>query len=146
MIPSYLFDIIKKFEGLRLESYQDTVGIWTIGYGTTGPFVHANQKISQNQAETFLQHAVQTLWDEISQHASRPLKANEQAAMTSFAYNLGLSALLNSTLWKLAMQNSPKAANEFPRWVHAGGVVLPGLVARRNAEMQMYKGINIENN
>lgn len=146
MIPSYLFDIIKKFEGLRLKSYRDTVGVLTIGYGTTGPFVHPNQTITVNQAEAFLQHDVEAIWNAIGQHASRPLKANEQAAMTSFAYNLGLSALFGSTLWKLAMKNSPAAANEFPKWVHADGVVLPGLVARRNAEMKMYEGINIDTN
>ncbi len=27
--------LIKSFEGLRLQAYQDAVGVWTIGYGTT---------------------------------------------------------------------------------------------------------------
>ena len=28
-------NLIKKFEGCRLTAYQDAVGVWTIGYGTT---------------------------------------------------------------------------------------------------------------
>src|SRR5579875_391443 len=46
--------LTEQFEGLRLKAYQDANGVWTIGYGHTGPDVHAGLSITQEQAEALL--------------------------------------------------------------------------------------------
>ena len=43
-------ELIKQFEGLELEAYQDIAGIWTIGYGHTGPDVEPGMRISEREA------------------------------------------------------------------------------------------------
>jgi len=49
-------DFIKSFEGLRLTSYQDQAGIWTVGYGSTGPEIGPELTISREAAEELLRH------------------------------------------------------------------------------------------
>ena len=64
---------------------------------------------------------------------------NKHAALVSFAYNLGTGALEKSTLAKHVKEGNYKAAaNEFSKWTHAGGKVLPGLVTRRNEERELF--------
>jgi GH24 family phage-related lysozyme (muramidase) len=66
-------------------------------------------------------------------------RENQFSAMVSFAFNVGLNAYRGSTL--LRKHNAGDfagAAAEFPRWVYAGGEVLPGLVRRREAERTLY--------
>jgi len=46
-------ELLKQFEGCRLTAYQDSVGVWTIGFGTTTG-VKEGQTISQVKAEEYL--------------------------------------------------------------------------------------------
>jgi lysozyme len=60
MINQESLDLIKDFEGFRAEAYPDSVGIWTIGYGTTaaagvGIDPHAGMAITKSEAEWYLQ-------------------------------------------------------------------------------------------
>jgi lysozyme len=64
---------------------------------------------------------------------------NQFDALISFAFNLGLSALAGSTLWRLfAHGDIQGAANEFPKWIYAGGKLLEGLKRRRQAERELF--------
>lgn len=135
-------DLIKQFEGFRPEAYQDSVGVWTIGYGTTridGQPVKQGMTITQDQALQLAQQEVNKLWSQIESILKVKINDNQMNALVDFAYNLGFDSLRNSTLMRLVNESKfDEAANQFPRWVYASGKVLPGLVKRREAEKQLF--------
>ena len=135
-------DLIKKYEGFSPQAYQDSVGVWTIGYGMTrinGQPVKAGMTITEDQAIQIVQQEVNKLWSQIESIVKVPINDNQMNALVDFAYNLGFNALKTSTLMKkLNAGDFTGAANEFTRWVYAGGKVLPGLVKRRDAEKQLF--------
>jgi len=133
--------IIKKFEGYRANAYQDSAGVWTIGYGTTAG-VYPGQTTDREEAEQRLKDDIQAIAvDPILQYVSVPLNADQFAALISFVYNVGPGAFANSTLLqKLNARQYDEAAQEFPRWNKAGGKVLQGLVKRRAAEQALFNG------
>ena len=132
--------LIKSFEGLRLKSYQDSVGVWTIGYGATrgiGP----GMTITTEQAERMLMNDIARFEPELDRLAKVPLNQNQWDALMSFVYNLGSANLGSSTLLKLLNAGDyAGAAEQFPRWNKAGGQVLEGLTKRRAAERAMFLG------
>lgn len=135
--------MIKHFEGLRTTAYQDSVGVWTIGYGHTSmagpPQVYPGMTITEAEAEAILQQDLDIFERGVSQALTVTTHENQFSAMVSFAFNVGLSAYRNSTLLrKHNARDFVGAANEFPRWVYADGQVLPGLVRRREAERALY--------
>ncbi|MEM8611518.1 MAG: lysozyme [Cyanobacteria bacterium P01_H01_bin.105] len=132
--------LIKSFEGLRLKAYQDAVGVWTIGYGTTRG-VKPGQEISEAQAEALLKADLNRFEQAVNQAVRVSINDNQFAAIVSFTYNVGSGALRSSTLLrKLNRRDIYGAANEFPRWNRAGGRVLAGLTRRRNAERALFLG------
>lgn len=136
-------EIIKKFEGLRLEAYQDVVGVWTIGWGTTvypdGSRVKRGDRITEDYAEECLAHDMLKFENGIAGHIPYQLNPNQNAALISFAYNLGLGALYHSTLLKkIHDKDLEGAANEFKKWCHAGGKKVNGLVRRRKDERNLF--------
>lgn len=129
--------IITDAEGLRLRAYKCPAGRWTIGYGHTGD-VNEGDLISRHQAEVILEYDLQKFESGVSALAPKS-NSNEFSALVSFAFNVGLDALRGSTLLKHHVKGLKlNAASEFGKWVHAGGVVLPGLVQRRAAERALY--------
>ncbi|MGD1827322.1 Lysozyme [Chromobacterium violaceum] len=131
--------LIKQFEGFRLAAYQDMVGVWTIGYGHTGPDVKAGQTITQQQADQLLAADLEKFETGVGQLVAVPLNANQFAALVSFSYNLGLGNLRSSTLLRLLNQGDyAGAAAQFPRWNRAGGQVVAGLTRRRLAEQALF--------
>jgi lysozyme len=131
-------DLIKCFEGCKLTAYQDSVGIWTIGFGSTLG-VTPGMTITEQQAEAMLSEALVGVSAAISGIVTYPASQNEFDALVSFTYNLGVGALRSSTLLRLLNMGDVKgAAHEFPKCCHAGGKVEPGLVARRAAEMALF--------
>lgn len=132
-------DLIKSFEGCRLTAYQDIVGVWTIGWGTTGPWVTEGDSLSQESADDLLYGSVQALGDEVTSACAHPLTNNQLCALISFAYNLGINNLHGSTLLrKLNAGNTDGAADEFLKWNNAGGKVIKGLTLRREAERELF--------
>ena len=140
-------DLIKQFEGVRLNAYPDpgTGGDpWTIGYGATqidGKPVRKGITITQEQAEALLH-------EDIERHAKpvrimlgdAPTTQNQFDALASLAFNIGVGALKGSTLMrKHKAGDHDGAASEFARWNRAGGRVLPGLTRRREAEAKLYR-------
>lgn len=137
---------IKEFEGLRLAAYRCPAGYWTIGYGSrvmpsgrqvrrgdTLTVADADLLFSRMAAEFSVQLAKALAADRIT------VTQGQFDALLSFAYNLGLSALVKSTLWrKLKAGDRDGAAAEFPRWVYAKGKVEKGLVRRRFWEQKQF--------
>lgn len=135
--------IIKQFEGLRLKAYRDVAGLPTIGWGSThyldGEPVRMGDEITAEFAERLLNNDMRKFEQGIRAHVPIDLNDNQDAALISFAYNLGLGALYHSTLLKYLKQgNLTRAADEFPKWCHAGGEVVDGLVKRRRKERELF--------
>ena len=132
--------LTEQFEGLRLTAYQDSVGVWTIGYGHTGPDVHPGLTITQMDAEALLLNDVGTAARAVNQLVTVPLNQNEFDALVDFIFNLGKTNFADSTLLQdLNAGNFAGAVGEFQKWDHAGGQVLAGLLKRRVAEASFFQ-------
>jgi GH24 family phage-related lysozyme (muramidase) len=138
-IPDCAVHIIERFEGLSLETYKCPGGKLTIGYGHTGDDVFDGLVISEAVAEDLLRKDMETAAADVLRLVTAPLSDNEFGALISFTFNLGAGNLESSTLLKLINQHKyAEAADQFPRWVFAGGKRLNGLVSRRNAERDLF--------
>jgi len=132
-------DLIKSFEGLELKAYQDVVGVWTVGFGSTGPHVKPGMVITAKQAEDLLREDVARFEACVSKQVTVPINQNQFDALVSFAFNLGCGNLASSTLLKkLNAKDYAGASLEFPKWNRAGGSVLAGLTRRREAEKALF--------
>ena len=135
------FDLIKKFEGLRLTAYLCPVRVWTIGYGHTGEDVYSGLKISEERAEELLLDDLQSFEQCVNSFVTVKLNQNEYDALVSFTFNVGTTAFINSTLLKLLNQRTNRrvVSEEFKRWVKGGdGEAIPGLVRRREEECKLF--------
>ena len=131
-------EILKYFEGCKLTAYQDSVGVWTIGYGHTKG-VYDGMTITQDQAEQMLLSELEEYEGYIKDMVTVPLTQNQFDALVVWVYNLGPTNFRNSTLLKeLNAGNYNAAGQEITRWNKAGGKVLAGLVKRREAEAQLF--------
>lgn len=134
-------DLIKHFEGCRLSAYQDSVGVWTIGYGHTRT-AHPGMIITEAQAEELLRKDLGGAEHDVAAVVKVDLDENEFSALVSFVFNLGVTNLAKSTLLKkLNASDRIGASAEFGKWNKAGGKVLPGLTKRREAERKLFLGI-----
>jgi lysozyme len=131
---------IATWEGFKSDAYQDIVGVWTIGFGTTAD-VRPGQKID---AVTALQRKItdiQKFEGALKQCVKVPLHQYEYDAFLSLAYNIGPSAFCNSTLVrKLNQGDYEGACKQILRWNRAGGQVVKGLANRREAEYKQCIG------
>lgn len=131
--------LIKKFEGCSLKAYKCPAGIWTIGYGHTLK-VNEGQTITKKQAEDLLKQDLRSFELTVNNLVNVPLNQNQFDALVSFCYNLGAGNLKSSTLLKLLnKEDYIAAAEQFDRWVYAGGKKLSGLVKRRAAEKKLFQ-------
>ena len=133
--------MIQEFEGFRPKAYQDSVGVWTIGFGTTRG-VKPGQTITREEAEKRMLEELDRYYSSAVRLRVRvPLTQEMFDALSCFVYNTGEPQFANSTmLRKLNQGDYEGAAAEFERWVYAGGKELAGLVRRRNAEQAMFRG------
>lgn len=137
-INSEGLELIKKSEGLVLHSYRDAVGVLTIGYGHTGG-VKEGDNISKEKAEELLRLDLAKFEAGVLSLVKVPLNENQFSSLVSFSYNVGLGNLKTSTLLnKLNKKDYKGASEEFPKWCHAGGRTLQGLVKRRELERQLF--------
>lgn len=131
-------DLIKHYEGLRLDAYRCPAGVWTIGYGHTGPDVHDGLTITNERADELLRADIMRFEEGVEKSAPNCTQGQFDA-LVSFAFNLGLGNLRSSTLLRLHNAGDfAEAAAQFIRWDRAGGRELPGLQARRKAEAALY--------
>lgn len=140
--------IIKAFEGIKLAAYKCPAGIWTIGWGATivnGAAVREGDTISQALADELLRAEILRIAAELHQIIPATAKwgGNQQAALISWAYNVGLGAVKDSTLRRRI--NAGESAQvvipqELPKWDKANGAALAGLTRRRAAEVALFIG------
>ena len=133
-------NLIKRWEGLRLDAYLCPAGVWTIGYGSTGEHVYPGQIITEPEAERLLRLDLARFEDSISKSVHVLLTDNEYGALCSWAFNVGCGAAESSTLVRRLNAGEPKErvfSEELPRWAKANGQTLQGLLNRRNAEIEL---------
>ena len=131
--------LIKEFEGLRLKAYLCPAGVWTIGYGSTGPHVKPGMVISEAQADALLQRDLDRFEDAVAKAAPGATQ-NQFDAMVSLSFNIGIGAFDKSSLLRLHRAGGHAGAAEaFGKWIMAGKRVLPGLQRRRAREADLYR-------
>lgn len=136
-------DLLKRFEGLELEAYQDIAGIWTIGYGHTGNDVKPGMRISEREAEDLLRRDLRSREDAAERLTNVAINQNEFDALVSFIYNVGIQAYNGSTARKRLNRNDRLGAADALTWWNkatVGGVLRPvtGLTRRRAAERALF--------
>ena len=137
--------LVKEFEGCKLEAYLCPAGVWTIGWGHTGPEVKKGLAWTQHKADVTLESELRAVRDQVLKllPVAHQWTGAQQAAIVSFTYNVGAGALETSTLRRrlIAGENPVVVVREeLPRWNKGGGDVLPGLVRRRTAEVALFSG------
>lgn len=140
-------DLITHFEGVELESYKDSGGIWTIGYGTTrypdDRIVKEGDKITLDEAKYYFSFDLKKFTQIVLGKIKRPLKQQELDALVSFCYNAGTSYKLGGqwkdyNIWKLANNNTITKQYWEALAITANGVKLNGLIRRRKSESMLY--------
>ena len=136
-------ELIKAWEGLRTTAYQDSVGVWTIGYGHTSmagePKVTPGMRITPDQATAILANDLGKYESAVSSALKRTPTGNQFAAMVSLCFNVGPGNFLKSSvLTRFNAGDMQGAADAFLMWDKAGGKVLQGLVNRREAERKLF--------
>jgi len=134
-------DLIKFFEGCRLETYKCSSNVLTIGWGHTKG-VKEGQVITQEEADKLFSKDMEYYEEQVNNLHIEGLNQNQFDALVSFNYNCGIWNLKTSTLLVLVKANpkNPNIEYEFAKWRMGGKplVVLPGLVKRRKYEADLY--------
>jgi lysozyme len=139
------YNLIKTFEGLSLKPYLCSAKVPTIGYGNTFytngvKVTMSDAPITQEKANEMLKVIADSFALKVSKIVPSGLTQNQFNALVSFAFNLGVQALTNSTLLRLVKinPNDGNIAKQFLRWNQAGGKVIEGLTKRRIKESALY--------
>lgn len=134
--------MIKDFEGLGLEAYRCTSGVWTIGYGHTGGGrVCKGDFISKQTADELFEKDIKEFEDAVNRLVIVPLTQNQFDAIVSFCFNIGYGdkGFGGSTMRRLLNSGDYKgAAEQFMRWVYSGGKISEGLRKRRAKEKKVF--------
>lgn len=143
LVSNLGIDLICDFEGKRLVAYDDGVGVWTIGFGTTvypnGIRVKKGDTCTEAQAKAYMQNDLKKFEYAVNDAVNIPLNQNQYDALVSLTYNIGAAAFSKSTLVKkLNAGDIRGAADQFDVWINAGGKRMQGLVNRRAKEKTLF--------
>ena len=147
-VPDAAGAVVRHVEGLRRAPYQDSAGVWTIGYGSTRgaggvPVSPATPPIDEPTARAWQMRDMAGAAADVARFVTVPLLIREAAALMSFDYNEGPDQLGGSTLLReLNRGDKGSVSAQLRRWVYAGGEVLLGLVRRRWAEAAIFVGVD----
>ena len=134
----WLVNFVKEREGFRMNAYQDSVGVWTIGYGSTHG-VKEGDHISLQNAEKLLQHELEDFQHYVERYSNRVgyyWNQQQVEALTSFIFNLGKGAL--NQVCQDGTRSNEVIAEKMKLYYNAGGVKLRGLELRRLAESEHF--------
>jgi len=137
-----LIPIIQEFEGCKLMAYKCPAGVWTCGWGETGPGIGPYTKWTQEIADNVLRHTASLVLADLIDASPSLVDAstNRIAALADFVYNLGIGAYKKSSLkLRVDQGNWASAANEIKKWDKCKGEPLAGLTRRRAIEAEMLK-------
>ncbi len=134
-------ELIGRNEGDKLAAYRDSVGVWTIGKGDTGPDVVEGLTITQDESDTRFANRLAREFEPAVSKAigDAPTTQGQFDAMVSLSYNIGTGGFAKSSVCRLHKAGDYEgAANAFALWNKAGGRVLAGLTRRRQEEADLY--------
>lgn len=139
MVPETALKLIRRWEGLRLNAYICPAGVVTIGYGHTGE-VQMGEVWTKEQAEQYLiLDAESAMLSAIQLCPVIETNSDRLSAITDFVFNLGAGRLKASTLRKRINDGQyTQVPDELRKWVWGGGKRLPGLVMRRQQEVDLW--------
>lgn len=139
-------DFIKRFESFRAEAYQDSGGVWTIGWGVTsypdGSSVKGGQRVTMEEADEHFKWHLNKAASQVAEVITAPMTAGEFVALTSFVYNGGIGALTSRDIHTYFNSGQKGLAKQAMMGLvkDASGTVLNGLIRRRNEEIQLMEG------
>jgi len=133
-------DLIKSFESCKLTAYRDQRGIWTCGWGATGPDISARTHWTQDQADARFDKDIEIRVKQLNDFLDgAPTTQDQFDALLSLGYNIGMGALKGSTaLRKHIIGDHAGAANAILMWNKTNGQPNKGLTRRREAERKLY--------
>lgn len=133
--------LVAPWEGEVRAVYVDPVGIKTVCYGHTGGYVKSGKTYTGEECLKILAEDLYSHNQEMRKHIRVPLTIYQEAALTSFCFNIGVNACRKSTAFKLLNSfDYSGACAQLKRWVYGGGALLPGLIKRRSDEYLMCMG------
>lgn len=131
--------MIQQHEGLSYGVYLDPVGIPTVCWGHMDKRLKVGSHYSRKDCERYLLEDSRSAQAAVNELVKVPLTQNQYDALVSLVFNIGRGSFARSSLLKkLNAGDMTGAAQEFPRWVYAKGKKLPGLITRRNDEMELF--------
>ena len=138
------FNLLAELEGVVLNPYKDSVGIPTIGIGSTyyedGTKVTMKDKaITKERAIQLAKNVVKSFEASVNKSIIVPATQNQFDAMVLLCYNIGESGFARSSVVRnFNAGNLQKAADSFLLWNKAGGKVSKGLTNRRQKERNLF--------
>lgn len=130
--------LIREFEGFSATPYQDSGGVYTIGYGHVRGVSPQTHAIDEDAAEELLRDDLRIAESEVSRLIKVQLNDNQYAALVSLVFNVGSAPLLKTLGTKLNAGEYFEAADQFLLWNHCAGKVLDGLIRRRQEEKDLF--------
>lgn len=125
-------------EGIRLNAYQDVVGVWTVCYGHTGNDIMLGKTYSKAECSALLNKDLATVARQINPYIKAGIPETTRGALYSFVYNVGAGNFKTSTLlYKINQGDTKGACEQLRRWTYAGGKQWKGLVTRREIEREV---------
>lgn len=136
-------ELIKNFEGRRLDAYYDIAGILTIGYGSTGPHVRKGMRITEQEAEDLLLEDLKRFEEGVTDAVKVMITQNQFDALVSLSFNIGMGAFRSSTALKRLNRNNYTGCAEAMTWWNKATVdgqkrEVAGLTRRREAEAVLF--------
>ncbi|WP_413081261.1 lysozyme [Yersinia alsatica] len=125
-------------EGREYVPYRDVVGVLTVCDGHTGKDIIPSKRYSDAECDALLHQDLTPVFAAIDRIVNVPMSDFRKAALASFGYNVGITAMTHSTMVKkLNRGDTSGACDELRRWIKAGGKVWKGLVNRREVEREL---------
>jgi lysozyme len=117
--------LLRDLEGLRLKAYQDTAGVWTIGYGDTGSHVKPGDVITRDEAERRLSVRAGEFAATVLRVVKRPMTQNQFEALVHLTYNIGSGGLtVSDVVEHFNAGDVRRAAKSFGDWIHRKGELI----------------------
>lgn len=131
--------VVGTWEGLRLYSYQDVIGVWTACYGETKG-IRPGMRFTKEQCDAMFIESLAEHEAGMRRCLKDPDSIPEKSyvAFLSLTYNIGTGGFCNSSLPRLINSGNIRGAcNALPLFNRAGGRVVQGLVNRRAYEQRL---------
>lgn len=134
-------NLIKKWENLSLIPYQDTKGVWTIGYGHTKGVTQYSTPITESGAVGLLKQDIAEARSSVNSiFAYKSLRQCQYDALVSLIFNIGSGNFGRSNLIHVILsdKDSKYIADEWVEFRNGGGIYARGLLRRRLEELTLY--------